>query len=228
MNDKVKIIVARYNESLNWLTEYPFNQFEYIIYNKGNNDNFIKDNVISIINLSNVGRCDHTYLYHIIENYNNLSDINVFFPGSLNIPHKKAKAIKILIYILTFGYKNAYFIGTYVESISDYFKDFNLDSWNCSSEENLIKNNESVLVKCKLRPYSKWYKYFFANIISHWFTYGGVFSIDKRDILKYPIERYIHLIHTVNHCSNPEASHYIERSWNAIFFPLEHTIKINE
>ena len=29
----------------------------------------------NIINLDNVGRESHTYLYHVINNYNNLSDI---------------------------------------------------------------------------------------------------------------------------------------------------------
>ena len=66
----VEIVVARYNETLGWLNEYPFNQFKYIIYNKGDNYTFVKTGVQQIINLENVGRCDHTYLYHIIENYN--------------------------------------------------------------------------------------------------------------------------------------------------------------
>lgn len=228
MSNNVKIVIARYNESLNWLTEYPFNKFEYIVYNKGDNENFIKDNVINVINIPNVGRCDHTYLYYIIENYNKLSDITVFLPGSLNIEHKKDKAIKILNYIINYNYKNAYFIGSYVESLQNHFKDFQLDSWKCSSDENYSKNNECELVKCRIRPYFNWYKYFFNNIVSQWFTYSGVFSIDKRDILQHPIERYKHLIHTVNQHSNPEASHYIERSWGAIFFPLLFTIKINE
>ena len=41
----VAVVVARYNESLSWLNEYPFSQFEYIVYNKGDNDNFVKTNV---------------------------------------------------------------------------------------------------------------------------------------------------------------------------------------
>jgi hypothetical protein len=228
MSNNVKIVVARYNESLNWLKEFPFNNFEYIVYNKGDDENFIKDNVIKIINIPNVGRCDHTYLYYIIENYDELSNITVFLPGSLNIPYKKEKATKILNYIINYGYKNAYFIGSYVESLQYHFKDFKLDSWKCSSEENYSKNSESELIKCKIRPYYNWYKYFFNNTESHWFTYGGVFSIDKRDILQHPIYRYIHLLYTVNQYSNPEASHYIERSWAAIFFPFLYTIKINE
>ena len=85
MERPVKIIVARYNEDLSWMKESPFNKFRYIVYNKGINDDFEKCNVDKIIQLPNVGRCDHTYLYYIIENYNKLSDIAVFFLGSLNM-----------------------------------------------------------------------------------------------------------------------------------------------
>ena len=46
----IDIVVSRYNEKLNWINEFPFNQFNYTVYNKGENDNFIKTNVIKIIN----------------------------------------------------------------------------------------------------------------------------------------------------------------------------------
>ena len=63
------IVVSRYNENLEWLKEFPFNLYPVIIYNKGTNDEFYKpDNLIKIVNIENVGRCDHTYLYHIVHN----------------------------------------------------------------------------------------------------------------------------------------------------------------
>ena len=47
--NNVEIVISRYNEDLLWLNEYPFNQFEYIVYNKGDNDKFDKTNVKVII-----------------------------------------------------------------------------------------------------------------------------------------------------------------------------------
>ena len=38
----MNIIVSRYNEDLAWTLEFPFNQFNYIVYNKGINDTFEK------------------------------------------------------------------------------------------------------------------------------------------------------------------------------------------
>ena len=230
INKKIKnveIVVARFNEDLAWLNEYPFNQFEYTVYNKGDNENFNKFNVKTIINIKNVGMCDQTYLYHIIKNYQSLYNITVFLPGSVHLKNKKGKAIEILNNIILSDYSNAYFVGNYYNSIKNTFYNFKIDSYKGDCEENNTKNNETILSKCKLRPYGIWYQYFFGNTQAHWVTLSGIFSIDKRDIIQHPIDRYIKLIKTVNYFSNPEAAHYIERSWGVIFFPMIYTYKIN-
>lgn len=228
MKKKINVIISRYNEDLEWIDEYPFNQFQYIVYNKGINENFCKNNIKQIINIPNVGRCDHTYLYHIINNYDNLSDILVFFPGSLNIECKKQKAIKILNYIILNEYKNAYFLGNYQNDVFETFKDFKLDNWKSTDLKNLKINSESQLQLCRIRPYGKWYRYFFGNTKAKWNTYLGIFSIDKRDVIQHLKIRYEILLNTVSNSSNPEAGHYIERSWGAIFYPMIHTKKIVE
>ena len=125
--NNVEIVISRYNEKLEWLNEDPFNKFEYIIYNKGDNDNFVKTNVKNIIKLPNIGRCDHTYLYHIVNNYNNLSNIIVFFTGSLNIKVKKKKAISILNNIINSNYTEAYFKCKYYTSVKTHFENFKLE-----------------------------------------------------------------------------------------------------
>jgi hypothetical protein len=225
MTENVDIIVSRYNEDLQWTLEYPFNQFKYTVYNKGINDNFIKENVKKIINLDNVGKCDHTYLYHIITNYNNLSNIIVFFPGSLDMDYKKQKAVKLLNLIIQNNFNKAYFIGDYQNNLCESFKNFKLDNWTTTNERNATINSETALQKCRLRPYGVWYRYFFGRTKAHWVSMWGIFSVDKRDILQHKKNRYVVLIQTINKHSNPEAGHYIERSWCAIFYPLVHTIK---
>ena len=223
--NNIIIVIARYNESLYWLDEYPFNQFEYIVYNKGDNDNFVKTNVKNIVKLPNVGRCDHTYLYHIINNFENLTDIVIFFPGSVHIPEKKITAINILNNIINSNYKKASFIGYYHNSIEKHFSNFKIDYHKCVCEENFSKNNETQLLKCRVRPYGNWYKFFFGNTNAHWVAFSGVFSIDKRDIIQHDLDRYKKLLTTVSTHSNPEAGHYIERSWGVIFYPLNYTLK---
>ena len=147
----VKIIVARYNEDLSWMKETPFNKFRYIVYNKGINGDFEKCNVDKIIQLPNVGRCDHTYLYHIVHNFKNLNAINVFFPGCLTSECKKEKAKKILYNILY--YKTAIFLGSKSPNIKKHFETFTLDNWCSTDSENRKLNNETKLLPAIIRPY---------------------------------------------------------------------------
>jgi hypothetical protein len=196
------------------------------VYNKGENTAFEQKNVLEIIPIENVGKCDHTYLYHIIQHYEKLTNIVVFFPGSMNIDYKKKRAIQILHHIVQSNYTKACFVGFYHKNLKEHYQDFHLEEWKNSDSNNFMKNSETKLQLAKIRPYGRWYTYFFGNIVAHWSTYWGIFSFDKRDILQHPVTRYQILLETINKHPCPEAAHYIERSWAAIFYPLLYTEKI--
>ena len=139
--DNIKIIVSRYNEELSWTLEPVFNEFKYIVYNKGNNEDFEKINVLKIINIDNVGREGHTYLYHIVENYENLNNILVFLPGSINLGNKKEVAIDLINRIKNNKGNAAVFVGRYLNNgVFDEFKNFHLENWKCTDKNNLSKN----------------------------------------------------------------------------------------
>jgi len=72
---KHAIVVAVYNEPIDWLL--PYNDIA-IIYHKGNLSIPPFDNIIK---LPNIGREGHTYLNHIVENFNTLSDRTTFIQG---------------------------------------------------------------------------------------------------------------------------------------------------
>jgi len=163
MTSKIEIIISRFNEDLTWTTHGIFNNYRYIVYNKGDNDNFEKTNVDKIINLKNVGKCDHTYLYHIIKNYNDLPDILVFLPGSLDLINKNIRAVEMLDIIKNIG--NAVFLGEYYENIKNKFENFCLNNWQATNNQNFYKNNESILDLSLIRPFGEWYHHNFDNII---------------------------------------------------------------
>jgi len=73
MRDNVKVIIARYQEDISWVEEFGY---DYVVYDKGG------DPVANSIQLSNIGRESHTYLTHIIENYDNLAPFNIFVQGN--------------------------------------------------------------------------------------------------------------------------------------------------
>ena len=77
---KLEIVVARYNEELDWLKKIP-KTFKITIYNKGLDNIKNVPSTATIIKLPNIGRESHTYLYHIIENYDKLADKTVFCQG---------------------------------------------------------------------------------------------------------------------------------------------------
>jgi hypothetical protein len=75
---KTDIIVARYNENVEWLNSLN-SKAQIFLYNKGQHSD-------DSIQLPNIGREAHTYIHHIISNYNNLSDYNIFCQGD-PFPH---------------------------------------------------------------------------------------------------------------------------------------------
>lgn len=66
------LVVAHYNENLDWLKETKIDK---AIFHKGSNSPYGTK-------LPNIGREAHTYLYYIVENYNNLKDYTIFCQGN--------------------------------------------------------------------------------------------------------------------------------------------------
>jgi len=66
----VEVVLAHYNEDLGWTSAYK-NILS--IYSKSS-----EDSLPGRIHLPNVGREGHTFLYHIVNNYDNLADWTVF------------------------------------------------------------------------------------------------------------------------------------------------------
>lgn len=220
LSKSVDIIIARYNEDLKWTLDYPFNKFKYIVYNKGNNDNFIKKNIKSVINLNNVGREGHTYLYHIVNNFNNLADINVFFPGSLEIKYKNKKAKRILNRILK--YNQAFFITPVCPFINNIFNNYSYSVYNTSSIFN--KSNNNNVTPAKFRPYNKWYEHHFNKKSNHNLSNLGIFSVHKNDIIQHPKSRYYNILKELSTSPNPEEGFFLEISIYPLFEPLNNTI----
>jgi len=69
----VHIVVSKYNEDIEWVKKI---NHKVTIYDKSNNP------VEGSIKLKNVGREGETFLYHIVNNYNNLDDVTVFLQGN--------------------------------------------------------------------------------------------------------------------------------------------------
>lgn len=71
----ISLVIARYKEDLDWVTAY--NDIA-IVYNKGPDP---VQKGLRVVDIENVGREGHTYLYHIINNYDSLTNRVIFSQG---------------------------------------------------------------------------------------------------------------------------------------------------
>ena len=197
---KYQIVVARYNENILYLT--PHKNIT-IIYNKGLDD---LPTEFDIIKLPNIGRESHTYLYHIIQNYDNLADKTFFIQGKID-DHR------LLPFDNYFNEDNL-FIGHLTKYKIDFIK-------------NPIKHNGKYINQIKKRylKKSKYTPYEWLNMIGinikdikeFSMVWGAIFSLSKEIILKKPKNFYEYLIKYVDNDINPEEGHFFERSWYLIF-----------
>jgi len=202
IKDKYSIIVARYNENINWLL--PYKDICYI-YNKGKQD--IPGHLFHIINLPNYGRESHTYLYHIIQNYDHLTEYNIFFQGKIQ--------------------------DHMILNIEDYFEENDFTAFTKKEDIQKIKKPiahfgkwKNDLMHGKMTPS--------PFILYEWLTklcgvkidesvqflpvaWGAIFSVSRKLIHQKPKDFYEYLYRYLNYHDNPEEGHFFERSWYTLF-----------
>jgi hypothetical protein len=214
----VDLVIARYKEDLNWLSNYKNKSFRrVIIYNKGPDMACPSLRGCEIIKLQNVGMCDHTYLYHIVHEYNNLADFTIFLPGSADLPHKEARQREIID--LAFKGMPAIY-GYNVGDMRDHSRDMILDKWEVTDPDNKEAGENYSLHPASHRPFGAWVDHYLKD---HprcpYITYnGGLFSLTKEMIKKHKVPFYMRFLSQLNH-KHTEAAHYMERIWGALYYP---------
>jgi hypothetical protein len=211
----IDLVISYYKEELGWLEKYKDVRFNNIyLYNKGpleTNTPYIE------IKLENIGRCDHTYLYHIIDKYDELADVTIFTTGSVDLPHKSEK----LDFIIkrTLETNNSAFQGNFLffYNVRDYYYYFQIADYESSYQSN--KTN-APMERSKIKPFGKWYDTHFKGIDVDLASLCGIFSVSKKHIHQHPKEYYKNLIAEFPNNSNPEVGHYFERAWLAVFNPI--------
>ena len=206
-----KIVVARYNENIDWLKHDK----NVIIYNKNKNN---KLNLPNEIMLENVGRESETYLNYIINNYHKLPDIVVFTQARI-ADHRGRDDINYLLYMKNQAYLHGksypIIIHTKTNNKSCWDNDWNLNNDGSYYLENCYLNNKPII-------FEDWFKkHIFFNKDNYpqpFCVYAnGLFAVRKELILRHPVEYYKYLIGLVNHHVDPAEGHFFERSWFYIF-----------
>jgi len=192
--DRVKIIVARYNENIEWTNKIK----NVLIYNKGE----MLDAKYRQIMLPNVGREGHTYYQYIYDNYYNLEDYTIFLQG--NPYDHSPKLNETVDYIYHLINNNPFNFAYLSENIG--YTDFN----GCPYLPNSGMQIHIRYVFYKL----------FGKIIESQkmlFGAGAQFIVSRERIHSRPRELYLKIIKLLEYGSNPIEGHVIERMHRFIF-----------
>jgi hypothetical protein len=210
----VELVIARYEENLSWVNNLPRDLYTKVyIYNKGEHVSFDIPNSVSF-DLPNVGREGHTYLTHIVNNYDRLPDVTMFVPGSIGTNLEKMRRVnKIQDYLQ--GSRTSIILGHKdIQTINE-ANNFQIEEWRATSPENNLKKPELRVESSSDRPLKSWFEKRFHGEQINCVSFLGILAASREDIQKRPKEFYESLSKEMLH-PHPETGHYIERVWKNI------------
>ena len=170
----LEIVVAAYKEDLNWLED--FSEFKTTVYSKGPTNKGVQ--------LPNIGREAHTFIYHIHNNYENLND-TCFLQGN---PFDHCTGLKHA----TLNYKDFTPLGEilkcdslgyphhYLPSIRETMKELELP---LKDELTFIKGAQFIAKKEVLLKYPK---SFYAKALD---------IVVKEELMPYVFERFWYIMY---------------------------------
>jgi hypothetical protein len=214
----ITVVVARYNEGLEWLKDDIFKHLTIICYNSGENEDFYKPENMKIVKIDNIGKEAYTYIYHIINNYDNLSEVTIFLPGSCDHHYRLWQVNSIIDNVKE--YNTSVFFSSFYNNVQKELYNFTMDYYCSTNLENSALNDKCILNKSDIRPFGKWYEKMFGNIKITHVNYRGILAVHKKHITQKPDTFYKTLLSEFKK-PNDEVAHYFERSWEAIFYPME-------
>lgn len=222
MTNTLDLVVSRFTEDLTWMNRLPLHVFSRVfVYNKGDDDFVMPCDVkqYEIIKLPNVGKCDHTYLYHIITRYYDLATSTVFLSGVCDQKEKWFNAM-VTVLLASATHSSAFVTHEVKPNVRDAMFMLHMDTYESKDALNREKMGSAALQPSVFRPFGIWYHKMFGPIEVHNVAYFGIFAAAKEHIHNRNIDSYVELYSSVNKHQNPEVGHYLERSWLAVFHPV--------
>ena len=221
MSRPLDIIIAHFNEDLEWISECAQDA---VVYYKGERP---QGTYHQLEPLPNISREAGTYLTHIVQNYDKLADVTLFLQGNIHDwndgtpPHTelplselKARALRLrLDEMIAFG------------PIKQFDK-WDGIPWLTDGTGYFQRRGKSMRMS-DLTPADFWRHVFgteHPEAIN--FSQGALFAVGKNVIQARPLEFWRHLLKYFDDLNdkNPEEGHYMERFWMTIFTPDKSSI----
>ena len=205
--NKNQIVISRFNENLNWLNKWK-SEFDIVVYNKGEE---INDSEYNYVNVPNYGRESHTYLYHIVKNYDSLYNGTIFLQGDI-----QDIGVNVFTNLMQYvsGIENDGFsssnIGFFNETLWN-----DIDFLSDPKYKQQVQSGFLKLSEIEFKDYIKKHLNKIPQITP--VCWCGCFGVRKDFILSRPKKFYEDLLKSVPEYHIPEEAHFLERMWAYIF-----------
>tara|TARA_B100000963_G_C22563468_1_gene642550 strand:+ start:254 stop:1024 length:771 start_codon:yes stop_codon:yes gene_type:complete len=224
-NNSIEFIISHFNENFDYLNFLPLNQ-KITIYIKGSPKIILpntKHSNIEFINLENIGKEYHTYLFHIIKNYYNLNKINFFLSASfLGMKDRTRNFTKVYKKVASLNKKK--FNGLYTSDdkyfLFKYDKKRFIDPKMRIFEHTTSQGIKHKMIESKIYPLENYFNYYFKNktLDKEIKSLNGIFATNKENIESINLSIYKNIIkeYTIPG-KDYESGHYLERIYPSIF-----------
>ena len=209
-----EIVISHFNEDLSWLAEFSKHC---IIYSKGEPlPASASSSFHQTFALPNIGRETHTYLTHIVNNYEHLPPLTLFLQGNIHEindgtpAHTDMALSEIISRASTFSDGCTMPIGQ-IHSFSDWDGIQYLPGW--------LERRGQSLERTDFTPLQFW-RIIFGSLPpeSVSFVQGALFGVTRGAIRRRQKSFYKNVLRYFEELGevNPEEGHYMERFWYAI------------
>ena len=214
-NESLDVIIAHYNEDLDWVDKILPENCRIYIYTKSDQKPICKRSYIHEY-LPNVGREGHTYLHHILKYYDHEKSDNILFlPGTSNVWYKNIILNAQLSQIGKYD-----FCGHLIQ-INDFTKicdEMCIDFIKQHGYYSIYKNPGDLHHYLTNTDYSSmeiFNKKF--QIQPHYYSQWGMNLIKSKLIHNRSKMYYEDLYNVMNKEKNSLEGHFLERAWYSIF-----------
>ena len=217
MKNNVVCVITRYREKITWLPFLLRFVDHVIIYNKGDKIIFNETEDLSkvtIIDLPNVGRIDHTIAYHITKNWDNLPDKIIFIPASIYMCKFKGRYFDAILKRV--GFVKEHFKGFYGPRFHIVNPKFNYTIDNYQAEGN-CNRNDNIFIKSEYSDFQEWKNALIDTRPMRYVSMRGMFIVCKENILHIDKKIYTNLLESLSVGDNIENGHFAERIWAHLF-----------
>ncbi len=223
----VDLVVSHFKDSLEWTLALRPHLTRTFVYDKrdiaSKHDGAIGVNpneALTIVSRANVGKCDESYLHHIVTHWDDLADWTVF---TVDAPHDRMHEVSMEDCLAPGEHLRVprLWKGRDWDPVTGRLNWHQWGSIRDRNGTNWKDRYEGGIIAPAALPFVEWMRRYigFDPNSAAWPGYapGGIMGVPRRAIKYLPKAFYERLRDQLSHAVEPEEGHYCERSFATIF-----------